>query len=50
MKSLINKSVNESGNSYERWEWPNETLGEVLSNGDNLAQGWVTSLYEVQKS
>lgn len=48
--SLINKSVNESGKSYKRWEWSNETLGEVLSNGDNFAQGWVTSLCKVQKS
>lgn len=24
--------------------------GEVLSNGDNFAQGWLTSLYKVQKS
>lgn len=48
--SLINKSVKESRKFYERWEWSNETLGEVLSNGDKFAQGWVTSLYKVQKS
>lgn len=36
---ITNKSVNESGKSCERWEWSNETLGEVLSNGENFAQG-----------